>query len=148
MGIKLQFARLCVCIAVFSVALFGYFTFYLPEPKATYVIADTAISDTEFSLDNGIETVGYGITPVSIPKSAERGHQTSVYFQGTPDEEYQIRVYYASGLSTSKSFSPVKADQNGVFCWTWSVSPNTRQGDIRIIVTGENCRICFKMSII
>ncbi len=148
MAVKIRFVRLCVCIAVFSVALFGYFAFFAPSEPKNFNIEGKTETEAVISSSNGVETVGEGIDVISVPRSAERGSSTGVYFKGEPGKEYEIRVFYASGVSGSQSFLPVKADDEGLFSWEWKISPNARVGDIRIIVTGESCRVSFEMRIL
>ncbi len=147
MKAKICLARICFCIAVFAAALFGYFVFFATDAPNMILLTKNDGGTAVISESDGMETVGDGITPISVPKSAERGRQTAVVFNGTPGEQYQIRVFYASGLSESKSFLPVTADENGDFSWVWKVSANARAGDIRVIVTGGDCRVSFKIRI-
>ena len=48
--------------------------------------------------------------------------------------EYQIKVYYASGVSTAKALSPKVADEDGMLTWEWTVSAQVKPGVYKIIV--------------
>ncbi len=138
--------RLSLCIAAFFAALVLWLIF---RPKTDILTLIESRPDAEISVTEqaDCDIVGMGIQPISVPKIAKRGSKASVTFKGEPNTEYEIRVYYASGLSEAKSFAPTVSDAEGNFSWTWNVSGNARPGDIRIIVTGESCRVSFPLEI-
>ncbi len=142
---KRSVARFLICGLFFTLSLTAYILL-MPSDGA---IELTPKEDSQYvySEIDGIETVGEGIYVISVPSSVDRKSTASVKFKGKPDTEYQIRVYYASGLSESKSFDPVFSNSDGEFSWSWRISPNARVGNVRVIVTGENCRVSFEIEI-
>ncbi len=135
-----------VCALFFTLALTAYILM-LPKDNGATELVPSEASEYAYKESNGVETVGEGIEALSVPKSAKRGSNVSAEFKGKAGTEYQIRVYYSSGKSESKSFAPVLSDESGNFSWSWRISSNARAGNVRVIVTGEDCRVSFTMEI-
>ncbi len=144
---KRRIHELLICVLFFLSALTAYIFLY-PTDNSALKLASVEDTDYVYNMSDGAETVGEGIEVISVPKSAYRGSETSAIFKGKAYTEYQIRVYYSSGLSGSKSFAPVVSDGEGNFSWEWRISSNARAGDVRIIVTGGDCRVSFVMEIL
>ncbi len=144
---KRRVSEILACALFLTMAL-SIYIFLLPEGTAALELNPAEDSQYAYSGSGDVETVGEGIEVISVPKSAERGEKISVNFKGAPSTEYQIRVYYSSGLSESKTFLPTVSDEEGGFSWEWKISSNAKAGDIRIIVTGADCRVSFTIEII
>lgn len=58
---------------------------------------------------------------------------------GTPGEQYKIKVYYASGVSSAKALSPRVAGEDGSLVWEWTVSRQVKPGVYKIeVVHAQN----------
>lgn len=138
--------QLLLCFSVFTaLSIF----LYPDSNESTFTVTDIPSSDAVVSDTGELRIVGHSSeTEVLVyTEKVKRGGTAELSFRGTANETYYIRVYYSSGLSSSKSLSPVKADEQGIFGWSWKISPNVSPGDIRIIVTSESARIDLKMNV-
>ncbi len=139
--------KILICAAVFATALSVYFIFFVPSKPMIYELTENPDAENFYQIVGRAEIFGEGIEIISIPESVKRGSEAEVNFRGEPDAKYEIRVYYSSGLSESKSFSPKKADEDGCFGWKWRISGNARKGDIRVIVTGDDVKVSFFITV-
>lgn len=58
---------------------------------------------------------------------------------GMPGEQYKIKVYYASGVSSAKALAPLVAAEDGSLVWEWKVSNQVKPGVYKIeVVHAEN----------
>ena len=69
----------------------------------------------------------------------------SVGINGKPNTEYDINVYYSSGVSSAQGLENKTSDENGYVSWSWKVGTNTKPGDyyLDIIDGGETLTIYF-----
>jgi hypothetical protein len=75
---------------------------------------------------------------VAWPETIGRNVVGTVIILGTPGTEYNIDVYYKSGVSSAKGLENKIADENGYVVWTWKVGPSTAGGTYKIIISGGN----------
>ena len=73
---------------------------------------------------------------ISYPETVSRNELATVEFQGKPNTEYTITVYYKSGASTAEGLEPKISDASGYVSWTWKVGGRTSPGTFRIVVAG------------
>ena len=79
------------------------------------------------------------ITPSDHTATVALGETGYVRVFGTPGEQYKIKVYYASGVSTAKALSPQVAGEDGSLVWEWTVSRQVKPGVYKIeVVHAEN----------
>ena len=71
-------------------------------------------------------------SPVSVNSNA------TITIKGKPNTEYDINVYYSSGISKAKGLENKISDENGTVSWTWKVGAKTKKGEYKIIVKDEN----------
>jgi hypothetical protein len=69
---------------------------------------------------------------------ATAGKEVTLLYQGEPNTEYKIDVYYASGPSKSPGLIDGTTGLDGKISWTWKVGTNTTLGEYRIVITGNN----------
>ena len=134
-----------ICAALFLLLL-PVTVMLLPKTSAVPII-DSEYANIGFSEDGEIWCVGESIEVYHMTRYVHRGENAVLEFIGEPKTEYEIRVYYASGLSTSKNFSPVTSDFAGAFGWSWKIPSNARCGDIRVVIISEKTRMGLILTI-
>ena len=89
--------------------------------------------------ESGTDEVVCTITPGEHTATVALGETGYVRVFGTPGEQYKIKVYYASGVSTAKALSPQVAGEDGSLVWEWTVSRQVKPGVYKIeVVHAEN----------
>ena len=79
------------------------------------------------------------ITPGEHTATVALGETGYVRVLGTPGEQYKIKVYYASGVSSAKALSPRVACEDGSLVWEWTVSRQVKPGVYKIeVVHAQN----------
>ena len=74
------------------------------------------------------------VTIDSYSATVRPGAEGYVYAKGLAGVAYTIKVYYASGASTSKDLQPQTAAENGSLSWEWDVSANVKPGQYKIVI--------------
>ena len=96
-------------------------------PPAPDEGGDEAGDEPELPYSTSITIESY--TATVVPGGT--GYVRAQAFAGV---EYQIKVYYASGVSTAKALSPKVAGEDGMLTWEWTVSAQVKPGVYKIIV--------------
>ena len=79
------------------------------------------------------------ITPGEHTATVALGERGYVRVFGTPGEQYKIKVYFASGVSSAKALSPQIAGEDGSLVWEWTVSRQVKPGTYKIeVVHAQN----------
>ena len=103
-------------------------------------VPETPEDDDEDDADESdSDEVVLTITPSDHTATVALGETGYVRVFGTPGEQYKIKVYYASGVSTAKALSPQVAGEDGSLVWEWTVSRQVKPGVYKIeVVHAEN----------
>lgn len=91
---------------------------------------------TDSTLTSDTSTESGEIHVRSLTSPIKRGHTAYMEISGTPGEEYNITVHYASSISKAADLVPKTADENGHVTWQWKVGSRTAAGTYKIIVVG------------
>ena len=143
---KKQLFHIAVCIALFC---FLSLTFLkAPEKINTHEVSKIENSSfSELHSDERAYYIGKPVEIITLPETVKRREEATIKFKGEALAEYSVSVYYSSGLSTSKSLSPVSADSTGIFGWSWKIPKTAKTGEIRIVVTSKNSYLATKLEI-
>ena len=108
------------------------------------VIITSGQAETTTPADSGTDkpesTTGPWGTTIQTGEKiyATAGKEVTLLYQGEPNTEYKIDVYYASGPSKSPGLIDLTSGLDGNVSWTWKVGTNTTPGEYRIVITGNN----------
>ena len=81
------------------------------------------------------------ITFVSMTTPVGKNEDATVTVQGLPNTEYDITVYYPSGISTAEGLEKKRSDADGNVSWTWRIGGNTSLQTHYLTITGGNSAI-------
>ena len=107
---------------------------YYYKVKAIY--SDNTAANSAYSSVVKIKVESTEVKFISYPETVARNEIATVEFQGKPNTEYVITVYYKSGASTADGLEPKISDDNGYVSWTWKVGGRTSPGTFKIVISG------------
>ena len=76
-----------------------------------------------------------------------RNEDAMVTIQGKPGVEYDIDVYYSSGISKAEGLENKNADDDGFVTWVWHVGGKTKAGTYKIVITGGGETLTFEFTV-
>ena len=66
-----------------------------------------------------------------------KGKESEIKIKGEPNTKYDIKVYYASGVSKAKELVSKTSDSEGYVTWRWKVSANTKSGNYKFTINDK-----------
>ena len=86
---------------------------------------------------------------ISAPTQARRNEILTIYFQGEPNTQYNLRIVSAANNAlTADGLGSTTSDANGVASWTWLVGGRTGAGMQRATITGDGKTVLHEIEII
>ncbi len=142
---KLVF-HIAISVALFCV-LTVIFIGYGKEKPPFYQVDKSDGSGITLTEGEDYQCVGAPIEILEKPKNVRAGDTVFLTFKGESYTDYEIRVYYPSGVSTEESLSPRKSDGEGKFGWEFIVSANSVAEKLRIAVLSDNSCLITEIEI-
>jgi hypothetical protein len=139
--------QLSLTVALFSVLTVLVLTGGGDEPP-TFDVGKSDGEDTLLAEGEGYKCVGKHVAIIEKPDTVHASDEVFLRFKGESYTDYQVRVYYPSGLSESEDFSPRKADAFGRFGWDFTVPGNVSAGRLRITVMSEESYLLTDIEIV
>ena len=86
-------------------------------------------------VDNSNNTNNSDIEIINV--DIKKGNDSIIKIKGNPNTEYDIKVYYKSGISTSKELVSKKTDSQGYIEWRWKVPNNVKRGMYKFTINNN-----------
>ena len=67
----------------------------------------------------------------------KKGSDSTIKIKGSPNTNYDIKVYYKSGLSKSKELVSKESDSEGYVEWVWKVPSNVKTGSYKFMINDK-----------
>lgn len=135
-----------------SVALFCVLTVifigYGKEKLPFYQVDKSDGNGITLTEGEDYQCVGVPIEIIEKPKNVRAGDTVFLTFKGESYTDYEIRVYYPSGVSTEEGLTPRKSDADGKFGWEFNVSENSTAKKLKIAVISENSYLITEIEFI
>lgn len=151
MKMKRLVLTLSLCAVMFSAACAAYLLGLVGEAPAkeirTVTEAPYGAKELEFYESDRLFSIGFSETDIECPRTALRGEYVTVKLKGEAGAIYGIRTYTPSGKSYSSVFESKRADAYGEVSWTWKISKSIADGDVRVIIFGDDGYAQMKMRI-
>ena len=96
--------------------------------KATTTAATTKATTTAATTKATTTAATTKATPItlrSITSTVYPGDMVTVEIKGKPNTNYDINVYYSSGVSSADGLGNKTSDGNGIVSWSWKVGTST-----------------------
>lgn len=145
---KKRIFHIAVSVALFCVLTVGYFALSNGAGKVFGISERAESSETVFTSGENFKCVGEPMEILMLPKEARAGDSVSVAFKGQANTEYDIKVYYQSGLSEDDAFVARKSDGKGRVGWDFTVSQSAKVGRLRIVIVGEDTHFMTEIKIV
>lgn len=135
------------------------------EIEATASTAPTSITDTTpstssdkpLSTTSTSTTVTETLSPVyakvgelqiyPYPLVVRRNEDVTLSIIGRANTEYNINVYYSSGISKADGLENKYSDSEGYVSWTWQIGGKTKFGEYRIDLIGGGAKTTLPFSV-
>ena len=82
------------------------------------------------------------------PFIVRRNEEVTLNVIGLPNTEYDINVYYSSGVSKAKGLENKISDANGYVSWSWKIGGSTNSGNYRIDLIGGGVKTTMQFSVV
>lgn len=92
-------------------------------------------STTNFDNTSKLEEDTTTLELVSITNPIKLGSEVTLTIKGKKNINYNIDVYYASGVSRASGLEDKVSNSEGIVSWTWKVSKNVIPGSYEIVVS-------------
>ena len=93
--------------------------------KLVNYVDDSDSNVTNNNNNSDIELVNVDVT---------RGKESNIKIKGNPNTNYDIKVYYKSGVSKSKELISKESDGEGYVEWVWKVPSNVKTGNYKFMI--------------
>ena len=67
----------------------------------------------------------------------KKGSDSTIKIKGSPNTNYDIKVYYKSGVSKSKELVSKESDSEGYVEWVWKVPSNVKNGSYKFMINDK-----------
>lgn len=67
----------------------------------------------------------------------KKGSDSTIKIKGSPNTNYDIKVYYKSGVSKSKELVSKESDSEGYVEWVWKVPSNVKTGSYKFMINDK-----------
>lgn len=92
-------------------------------------------SETKFDNTSKLEEEFNNLELVSITNPIKLGDEVTLTIKGKKNTNYNIDVYYSSGVSKASGLEDKTSNYEGVVSWSWKVSKNVTPGSYEIVVS-------------
>lgn len=82
------------------------------------------------------------------PFIVRRNEEVTLNVIGLPNTEYDINVYYSSGVSKAKGLENKDSDSTGYVSWSWKIGGSTNSGNYHIDLIGGGVKTTMQFSVI
>lgn len=82
------------------------------------------------------------------PFHVQRNEIVTLEVIGLENTEYDIDVYYSSGVSKADGLENHKSDSSGYVSWTWKIGGKTKIGTYNIVLKGGGVEDSFEFSVV
>lgn len=72
----------------------------------------------------------------SITSPISKNKTATLEIIGTPNTEYDISVFYATGESTAKGLEPKMSGDTGKVSWSWKIGASLKPGSYKVVISG------------
>jgi len=90
---------------------------------------------TNFDNTSKLEEEVTALEFVSITNPIKLGSEVTLTMRGKKNTNYNIDVYYSSGVSTARGLEDKTSNSEGIVSWSWKVSKNVIPGSYEIVVS-------------
>lgn len=134
---KKRIFHIAISVTLFCILTVVYILLSGDKETVFSVSERTDGSEIMFTKGERFECVGVPLEILMLPEKVKSGDEVSVAFKGESNTEYNIKVYYPSGLSETDVFTARKSDSKGRVGWDFTVAETATAGKLRIVITGE-----------